>query len=176
MRGIKEAVFLFVMLIPTMASFNEDLENIVKNTTQEMKNMKMDMVNMRMETKEHLALTKDLMRTIEAKEASIQEFERDMSFLKEPSRTFVSCYSGYTNSRSDTISCGSLLYSYINIDGAGPDLDTGMFSSGYPATYTAAWSLTASSDAGEEAVSIFQRKNGKTVDGPIHFPDYKWKS
>ena len=142
---------LTVMIIPAEAK--EDLEMIVRE-------MKIEMG----EVKKRLTKNEE---DLKAKDVSIQDLEREVSFLKDPPWTFA-CGAHYDliSIKDQAISYATLLYSSSNVAGAGLDISTGVFTAGHPGSYTATWSLMASS--GQGSLEVFLRKNGKIIQESCH--------
>ena len=107
-----------------------------------------------------------------AKDVSIHNLEREMSILKDPPYTFVcGSHSPTISTNQQTIPYTNLLYSSTNVDGAGLDISTGLFTSGHPGSYTATWSLSAHGKERVSHVEIYLRKNGGKVAESEHFSD-----
>jgi len=102
-----------------------------------------------------------------------EELQRDIAILKD-SPFFHACGS-YNNGlyiRTQTIPYSSMFYNSTNTEGGGLDLETGIFSSPYPGSYSVTWSILAGDGTGERAVSIFLHKNGEIVEESQHLSSY----
>ena len=102
-----------------------------------------------------------------------EELQRDIAILKD-SPFFHACGS-YNNGlyiRTQTIPYSSLFYNSTNTEGGGLDLETGIFSSPYPGSYSVTWSILAGDGTGERAVSIFLHRNGEIVEESQHLSSY----
>merc|ERR1719317_100679 len=102
-----------------------------------------------------------------------EELQRDIAILKD-SPFFHACGS-YNNGLyigAKTIPYTSLFYNSTNTEGGGLDLETGIFSSPYPGSYSVTWSILAGDGTGERAVSIFLHKNGEVVEESQHLSSY----
>ena len=134
-----------------------------------------------LKTKQELSLSlrmteEELNRKCENIDVSIKELKEEVSFLKEPPWTFM-CGArfddgDYLSITSQAITYSTLFYSSTNVDGSGLDIATGIFSAGFPGSYTATWSLEASNEPGEEAVAIFLRKNGVQIEESRQYSIY----
>ena len=139
--------------------------------------MSLEMAKLRLEMNDHLAMTEKRL-TMNHKEFLLmkdvykEKIEREVSFLKDPPMTFECGYSSNSKATSQIISYTKLLYSSTNIEGAGLDIFTGVFTSGHPGTYTATWSLSAWNDAGDSRVFIYLRKNGENIEESQHYTHY----
>jgi len=133
-------------------------------------------------TKENLLSTKAELLTIidylKTKDATIKYLEREVSNLRDPPFTFAcGAHYDFLSITSTTISYSTLLYSSTNVDGPhGLDISDGVFTAGYPGTYTATWSLTANDDAEDHFVQIYLRKNGETIEESLHSSWYTGSS
>merc|ERR1719154_351395 len=71
-----------------------------------------------------------------------------------------------------SIPYSTLLYSSSNVEGPhGLDISTGVFTAGWPGTYTVTWSLMANDYHGGSGVTIYLRKNGDNI-GESHHNSY----
>ena len=117
-------------------------------------------------TEAQLDMTKDDLKVY--KEMT-HDLQKQVLILRNPPWTF-SCGSHYAGimATSKEISYSKLLYSSSNVEGAGLDISSGVFSAGYPGTYTATWSLQARDDTGDGFMDIYLRKNAKTIEESLH--------
>jgi len=117
-------------------------------------------------TKEDLLTLKEDFLT---KDASIKYLESGVSILKDTPFTFACGAQSRWSTSLATISYETLLYSSTNVDGPhGLDTSTGVFTAGFPGTYTVTWSLSIYDNAGDYYVYIYLRKNGATMDESLH--------
>ena len=156
---------LVVILMKPMAEAQGDLGNIVKDMNERLtvNEEKLQMAE------EELKWTKE---ELKSSMTTIKELEREVSFLKEPPWTFFcgSQPNGIIGS-SQVLSYETLLYSSSNVDGAGLDLSSGIFTSGYAGTYTITWSLWAADKDGGN-INIFLRKNREEISESRHVSYY----
>ena len=73
--------------------------------------------------------------------------------------------------KSQTVPYTSLLYSSTNTEGGGLNIETGVFTSPHPGTYTATWSLVAQNDRRDYPVILYLYKNGKRIEEAQHYSD-----
>merc|ERR1711892_1340421 len=139
-------IALAVLMMMTIIEAQEDLQVMVNEMRIELDMMKEDMIS----TKE------ELYSQLDAKDVSIYELERSVSFLKEAPWMFT---------------CAGH-YSFTNAAGAGLNITSGQFTAGNTGSYTVTWSLRAINDAGDHSVHINMRKNGKNVDESLHYSRY----
>lgn len=179
-------VTVLLLTIPSNLA-TSDLENIVKDLMKEMKMMKEDLH----ETKKVLVtsttelqttkfafqeLKRDMKRINEdllGKDVVIQELKRDINALKEPPWTFFcGAHPDIIGNKAQAITYQEdLLIASSNVEGASLDTKTGLFTSGFPGSYTITWSLLASNNHNDSAVSIYLRKNGNRIQETWH---YSW--
>ena len=116
-------------------------------------------------TEAQLDMTKD---DLKAYKEITHDLQKQVLILNPP-WTFA-CGSHYAGimATSMAISYSKLLYSSSNVEGAGLDISSGVFSAGYPGTYTASLSLQARDDTGDGFMDIYLRKNAKTIDESPH--------
>ena len=183
-------VFAVIMVLVAGSEAEVDLEDLVKEIRIEMMEVKGRLTlteekllltqDELIKTKEEQKMTKeDLLTTKDdlAKDVCIQDLKREVSFLKDPPWTFA-CGAHYDllSITSQAISYTTLLYFSNNVAGASLDIDTGVFTSGHPGTYTATWSLLSGDDAGDDAVEIYLRKNEGKIEESRHFSRYSGPS
>jgi len=96
---------------------------------------------------------------------------RIKKFLDQPEISYCS-YKSSTNTTTSSITYDSLFYSNSNQPTGGLDINTGMFTSPFPGTYTVTWSLHAANDAGEHGVYLYLNKNGERVEEAFHYSHY----
>jgi len=102
-----------------------------------------------------------------------KDLEREVAYLKDS--PFLHVCGSYYNGlyiRLQTIPYSSLLYSATNTEGGGLDLETGIFTSPFPGSYSVTWSLLAAVGTGEFAVTIYLRRNGEIVEESRHLSSY----
>merc|ERR1711970_1576996 len=158
-------IVLVALFTLAKAEVRGDLEDIVNELVMEMTEL-----NAKVEYLEDNA--KNLEKEGKAKDASIQKLEREVSLLKDPTFTYFSSYLSVTRIISQTITYEKLLYSSTNVEGAAMDISTGIFTSGWPGTYTVTWSLAADMDEGQPIMHIYLRMNGAKIRESLHSSFY----
>jgi len=94
------------------------------------------------------------------------EHSRNIKFLRDPPEIFYCGYKYDMNTTESIITYNSLFYSRTNQETGGLDLSSGLFTAGYPGTYTVTWSLWSSNDFGDDKMVIYLYKNGKNLGDP----------
>ena len=65
-----------------------------------------------------------------------------------------------------------LYFDCNNCDGANFDLASGVYTNGWPGTYTVTWDLRAYGGNGEPTVNIYLRKNNENIEESRHLSYY----
>lgn len=83
---------------------------------------------------------------IEEQQTRIEEIEKENSFLKDPPVAFSCSYRSETRATSSPVTYDSLYYSRTNAltEEGGMDLNSGLYTSPYPGTYTITYSMWVS--------------------------------
>ena len=141
----------------------------LEKTANELKATKEDLNNVLSEltkTKNDLAVTKYNLTT------QVEELGMDITNLRYPPYLH-SCGSHFEglSIKAKTIPYTSLLYSSTNTMGGGLDIETGIFTSPHPGSYTVTWSLVSQNDRWDYPVIIFLFKNGKRIEEAQHYSD-----
>merc|ERR1712215_206044 len=103
------------------------------------------------DTIQRLKIKYDQLETdAKAKGETLKNMEKVVSFLKDPPYTFFCSFQHSTHISSQSITYSKLLYSSTNVEGAAMSISTGVFTSGWPGSYTATWSLSADVDVGQD--------------------------
>ena len=108
---------------------------------------------------------------LKEKDATLQKLHKEVSFLKDPPMTFTcATHSLYQDSLTGkTIPYTKLLYSSSNVESV-LDITTGVFTAGYPGSYTATWSLWVPLGyQGTTSLRLYLRKNGENIEESTHF-------
>ena len=138
-------------------------------TKNDLDNMKKDLASTKKDlatTKNDLDATKHDLATIKNDFATTkqdlitkaQELEREVTILRYPPFLHSCGYQMNNRLKSKTITYESLLYNSTNIEGGGLDLETGVFVSPHPGTYTVSWSLHAADGLRDNFVFIYLSK------------------
>jgi len=116
-------------------------------------------------------------------ECKATEIVRDVSFLKNPPHYHICVYQHFTSVRSSNVQFQKELYSDCNMcdgeEGNSPanfDLASGVYTNGWPGTYTVTWDLWAGDDHGEPWVEIYLQKNGVNIEESYHASVYTGSS
>merc|ERR1712013_17323 len=112
-----------------------------------------------------LATTKrDLAASKIKQMAKDKELENEIARMKNPPHMHA-CGSHYNGQTivSGTIPYTTLLYSSTNTEGGGLDIESGVFTSTWPGSYTVTWSLHCGNDAQDPTVNIYLQKNGNNI-------------
>jgi len=109
---------------------------------------------------------------LQTKDTTIMKLEKEISYLKESPWIYACAAQAYISTVAQTITYNNLISASTNIGGPGLDVSTGVFTSGYPGDYTAAWSLRSDNDYHNDAVSIYLRKNGMSIAESYHWSQY----
>merc|ERR1719378_1864632 len=129
---------------------------------------------------ENSELKKDIQKVKvknEELECQATELVKDVSFLKSPPVYHICVYQSYTTATSSNVDFEKTLYSQCNnCQNANFDLASGVYTNGWPGTYTVTWDLTALDDAGENWVDIYLKKNGEIIDESLHVSRYTGSS
>ena len=98
-----------------------------------------------------------------------QDLENELSVLKEPPFAhFCGSYNGGLSITTNIVSYSNLLYSSTNVAGTDLDISTGIFTSGWPGSYTVSWNLGVDASSGDNAVWIYLRINGNQIADSMH--------
>lgn len=101
--------------------------------------------------------------------AKVNELVSELLIRREPPYMHAcGSQNSYSNS-TGTIPYSTLLYSSSNTEGGGLDIDTGIFTSPHPGSYTVSWGLYAS-EASDSAgyVLLFLQHNGVNIEESVH--------
>ena len=153
--GSISRIITILLISITFTKAESDIMDIIKDIQAEMKNLKTQYSLME--------------ETLKETQENLTKAQTALSFLKEP--PYSHACGGYNDRlqlTSNTISYKTLLYSSTNVKEGGLDIETGVFTAGWPGSYTITWSLRAANDAGEEVVNIHLRKNGQTIPDSWH--------
>ena len=144
-------------------------EEKLQRTEIELKATKEDLDNVLVElakTRNELVVTKYGLLT------KVEELGMEVTNLRYPPYLH-SCGSHFEvlSIKSQTIPYTSLLYSATNTEGGGLNIETGVFTSPHPGTYTATWSLVAQNNRRDYPVILYFYKNGKRIEEAQHYSD-----
>ena len=136
------------------------LEDVV-NEMMQIKEELNDTKHQLKKTREELSETK---RIFESNERHLESFV----ILRDPPYTIACGWKDGLSTTSQPISYTTLLYSSSNVEGAGLDISTGVFTAGHPGSYTITWSLWASDYQSDDYTDLFLRKNGDIITESQH--------
>ena len=120
-------------------------------------------------TKTELVIAKNALNELAKKDT---ELESEITRIRNPPYMHACGFKRNTIIKSATIPYSTLLYSSTNTEGGGLDIDTGLFTSPHPGSYTVTWGLSANEDTGEY-VTIFLQHNGSDLDESYHHSSYE---
>jgi hypothetical protein len=186
-----------IVMLMSVEAQKEDLSFIINEPKMEIEEMKSEMretkdinirnieteqrllhteheIRMNKEELERIKFNMEMMKEDQKQNLNvIKQLESEVSILKDPPFTFAcgSHQASFTKS-AQIIPYSKLLYASSNVDGAGLDIDTGVFTAGHPGSYTVTWSLAAANEADEYWVAIHLRKNGVRIEESEHESHY----
>merc|ERR1719481_1538235 len=79
--------------------------------------------------------------------SSIVDHSKYLQFLRDQPEIYYCAYQHFVYSKTSVITYDSIFYSRSNQDVGGLDISSGLFTAGYPGTYTVTWSLTTQLNA-----------------------------
>merc|ERR1719378_992558 len=189
---------LLVMTMIVMGQAEEDLKTFMKKTermfdelqskvqdlSEENTELKLTVIDQIEDLQELKAENSELKKDIQKVKVKHEELEcqatelvKDVSFLKSPPVYHICVYQSYTTATSSNVDFEKTLYSQCNnCQNANFDLASGVYTNGWPGTYTVTWDLTALDDAGENWVDIYLKKNGEIIDESLHVSRYTGSS
>ena len=110
-------------------------------------------------------------------ECQTTELVREVSFLKNPPSYHICVFKGTTDVISSNIAFEKELYFSCNsCENATFDLESGVYTNGWPGTYTVTWDLIAADDARDPYVAIYMKKNGQEILETEHGSKYTGSS
>ena len=91
--------------------------------------------------------------------------EGKKSVLKDIPHYYSCVYQGSTYITDQVMNFEKILYSSCNLcDNADFNITTGIYTNGWPGTYTVTWNLVATDGVGERSVAIYLQKNGEKIE------------
>ena len=139
------------------------LNRVEKDMKAEISDLKKDIQKLKKENTKLKVIEDDLVR--------------DVSFLKNPPYYHICVYNSWTNVKSSNVQFEKELYSVCNMcNGANFDLTSGVYTNGWPGTYTVTWDLIANDNAEEHEVLIYLRKNDVNIEESRHYSHYTGSS
>merc|ERR1711915_803353 len=116
-------------------------------------------------------------------ECKATEIVRDVSFLKNPPYYHICVYQQNTDVTKSNVQFSKELYLDCNMcdgeEGNSPanfNLASGVYTNGWPGTYTVTWDLQADDDHGYSYVSIYLRKSDVLIEESHHYSRYTGSS
>merc|ERR1719378_667877 len=189
---------LLVMTMIVMGQAEEDLKTFMKKTermfdelqskvqdlSEENTELKLTVIDQIEDLQELKAENSELKKDIQKVKVKHEELEcqatelvKDVSFLKSPPVYHICVYQIETHATSSNVPFYKTLYSQCNnCQNANFDLASGVYTNGWPGTYTVTWDLTASDTAGDQAVRIYLKKNGEKIEESEHYSIYTGSS
>merc|ERR1711915_1028110 len=151
-------IFLLVVLYSLMV--NGDLDPVVMKLKEDFEELKATMVALKAENDE-------LKDTVDELKSENAEQAEDISFLRNPPFYHLSVYQDLTTVISSVITFDKELYMESNfcVD-ADFNLNTGVYTNGWPGTYTVSWNSWVHADLYNPTI-IYLRKNGQIINEAI---------
>ena len=157
-----------------------------ENTKLKAENLKLK-ESFKQNDKEFLKMKEDLEKlkaadsALKAKDGDLQckvaEVERKVSVLENSPYYHICVYQTYSNVKNANMPFDRELYFECNnCDEATFDLESGIYTNGWPGTYTVTWSLHSGMDHGDSGVQIFLRKNDENISESWHYSYYSGSS
>merc|ERR1719419_72349 len=166
----------------------KELQSKVQDLSEENTELKSTVIDLKVEnselkiglTAENSELKKDIQQLKvkdEELECQATELVKDVSFLKSPPVYYICVYQSSTTVTSSNVPFEKTLYSQCtNCQNANFDLASGVYTNGWPGTYTVTWDLWAADNAGNNPVSIYLKKNGEIIFESSHSSYYTGSS
>merc|ERR1719167_232508 len=166
----------------------DELQTKVQNLSEENSDLKVENSELKIALNEDLQelkaenseLKKDIQKLKvkdEKLECQATELVKDVSFLKSPPVYHICVYSSGTSATSSNVDFEKTLYSQCNnCQNTNFDLASGVYTNGWPGTYTVTWDLYANDDAGEQLADIYLKKNGEIIEESWHASWYTGSS
>merc|ERR1711915_99161 len=96
------------------------------------------------------------------------ELTKELSLLKNAPFYHLCVYQNSTSAKSSVMTFEKQLYMECNLcDDADFDLNTGVYTNGWPGTYTVSWNSWVMAYHGHNWTIIYLRKNGQNIDEAI---------
>merc|ERR1711915_6518 len=106
----------------------------------------------------------ELKDTVDELKSENAEQAEEISFLRNPPFYHLSVYQDKTTATSSVMTFDKTLYMECNFcDDADFNLNTGVYTNGWPGTYTVSWNSYTRSYHGHSATIIYLRKNGQII-------------
>ena len=165
-----------ILLVLTMILMAKaDLENFV--TREEFEEVLSIVKELKTENSLLKAEVSELKATDDELQCKASEIVSDVSFLKDPPYYHLCVYQHGTDIDKSNIWFEKELYfTCNNCSQANFDLDSGVYTNGWPGTYTVTWSLMAGDNAGEPYVRILLKKNDQIIEESEHVSYYTGSS
>ena len=141
---------------------NEDFQDMKTENTK----LKKDIQKLKMEST-------DLKVKDDELQCKAEELVREVSSLKNPPFYHICVYRRLSSDTSSNVDFEKELYfSCLHCENANFDLASGVYTNGWPGTYTVTWDLRAGNNPGESDVKIYLKKNGTQINESEHRSDY----
>merc|ERR1711915_551791 len=136
-----------------MGDLLEDLEKLKDTVTDQ----KSDLAALKLENDE-------LNATVDELKSENAELSKELSFLRNPPSYHLCVYQSGTHAKSSVMTFEKQLYMECNFcDDADFNLNTGVYTNGWPGTYTVSWNSWVGAYHGHSTTRIFLRKNGQNI-------------
>merc|ERR1719419_1839144 len=166
----------------------KELQSKVQDLSEENTELKSTVIDLKVEnselkiglTAENSELKNDIQKLKvknEELECQATELVKEVSFLKSPPVYHICVYQSYTTAKYSNVQFDKTLYSKCNnCQNANFDLASGVYTNGWPGTYTVTWDLIAYDNAGDRYVEIYLKKNGEKIVESTHYSVYSGSS
>ena len=175
---------LLVVAMIVIGQAEEDLKMFMKKTEKMLEEHQLKLQDLSEENTELKSAVIDLKaenselkKDIQKLKVKDDELVKDVSFLKSPPVYHICVYQLGTYATSSNVPFEKTLYSQCNnCQNANFDLASGVYTNGWPGTYTVTWDLHARDYAGDSEVDIYVMKNGQRIEESRHASRYTGSS
>merc|ERR1711915_762580 len=166
----------------------KELQTKVHDLSEENTELKSTVIDLKVENSEHnielneelqelTAENSELKKDIQKLKVKDEELVKDVSFLKSPPVYHICVYQTYTSATSSNVPFEKTVYSQCNnCQNANFDLASGVYTNGWPGTYTVTWDLYAGNNDGDPWLEIYLKKNGEIIQESEHWSYYSGSS
>merc|ERR1719378_1360163 len=151
----------------------KELQSKVQDLSEENTELKSTVIDLKVENSELKNDIQKLKVKNEELECQATELVKEVSFLKSPPVYHICVYQIETHATSSNVTFYKTLYSQCNnCQNANFNLTSGVYTNGWPGTYTVTWDLTAQDSYGDRFKSIYLKKNGVKIEESRHYSQY----
>ena len=164
MMEVKEMKEQIISVNDLKKSYND-----LKGEHEQMKNKNIQLEeDLRVITKELDTTKNELTVLKEEFMTKSEKLERDVCSMMDAPYFHICGYKHFKSINSQSMTYDTIFYNSTNTESGGLDLDTGIFTSPYPGSYTVTWSLMAEDNSGDDWVWIYLRKNSRNIAESFH--------